>query len=201
MLYSCTRSHSVAQLHFFYLLDARPVTFASRCCFFSLAELVRAAAPPRRRRRAPPFCCSSPTVALVLLADCCMVVILVSGPTRSCSSAAVRRTSSSSSLVIRCAGCFSSSAIDTCAPPHPWRFNSLGGLLLVFGDGRCRVVLPVLVGRIADAQPSATNSVCKDHPLFYRNLYSLLLDAIQDVWFSKFGVQDGIAFFVGESNT
>jgi hypothetical protein len=59
------------------------------------------------------------------------------------------------------------------------------------------MVLPALVGWIADAQPSATDSVHKDHPLLYRNLYSSLLDAIQDVWFSKFDVQDGIVALAG----
>jgi hypothetical protein len=61
------------------------------------------------------------------------------------------------------------------------------------------MLLPALVGRIADAQPSTINSVRKDHPLLYRNLYSSLLEAIQDVWFSKFGVQDRIAVLAGAS--
>jgi hypothetical protein len=63
------------------------------------------------------------------------------------------------------------------------------------------MLLPALVGRIADTQPSATNSVRKDHPLLYRNLYSSLLEAIHDVWFSKFGVQDRIAVLAGASLT
>jgi hypothetical protein len=86
------------------------------------------------------------------------------------------------------------------APPRPRRFDSLGGR----AASRLRrrpmsMVLPALVGWIADAQPSATDSVRKDHPLLYRNLYSSLLDAIQDVWFSKFDVQDGIVALAGAS--
>jgi hypothetical protein len=64
---------------------------------------------------------------------------------------------------------------------------------------RSPMLLPVLVVRIADAQPPATNSVRKNHPLLYRNLYGSLLEAIQDVWFSKFGVQDRIAVLAGAS--
>jgi hypothetical protein len=61
------------------------------------------------------------------------------------------------------------------------------------------MLLHALVGRIADAQTSATNSIRKDHPLLYRKLYSSLLEAIQDVSFSKFGVQDRIAVLAGAS--
>jgi hypothetical protein len=177
----------VAQLHFFSLLDAPLVTFASRCRFSSLAELVR--------------CCSSP-IAMHHAADELLRSAAPRLLSRSCSSIAVRRTSSSLSLVIRCVGCFSSSAIGACAPPCPRRFDSLGGQLLVFGGRQCLWCCPrSLVGRIVDAQPSATNSVRKDHPLFYRNLYSSLLAAIHDVWFSKFSVQDGIAALAGASLT
>jgi hypothetical protein len=72
-----------------------------------------------RHRRAPPFCCSSPTVALVLLQ-------------------AVRRTSSFSSPVICCVGCFSSSMIGALLLLVPDdSIHWAGGLLHVFGGGRC----------------------------------------------------------------
>jgi hypothetical protein len=37
----------------------------------------------------------------------------------------------------------------------------------------------------------------KDGPLFYRILYRSLLDALQEVWFSNFRVQDHIQVLVG----
>jgi hypothetical protein len=70
---------------------------------------------------------------------------------------------------------------------------------MLYSCARSPMLLHALVGRIADAQTSATNSIRKDHPLLYRKLYSSLLEAIQDVSFSKFGVQDRIAVLAGAS--
>ena len=139
MLYSCTRSRS-GTIAFFIFVGCSSGDFRIALPLFLTARarplllLLDRHAP--RRRRAPPFCCSSSIVALVLLQ-------------------AVHRTSSFSSPVICCAGCFSSSAIGVCASPRSSsspmiRFTARAASRL--RQWSMSMVLPALVGRIADAR-------------------------------------------------